>query len=214
MTLVPASHRRRIARRSSSTSPAPRSGRADAERVPQREFQAIRAHRAAGADGDGVRRLVPGLGHIPGHGKPVVGIDAGTGAPGQPVHLAASSPSARSCGSRRTWRGPEVISAGCTSCPRPGLWPARVRQLLDPWARACAVEDQGVLLAAAGRDREAIRSLEEALRQYDRLGRAGAWRAPADGCASSGCGAGTGRVSRGRPRSGPALPASSRPRPA
>ena len=43
-------------------------------------------------------------------------------------------------------------------------------QLPDPWARACAVEDQGVLLAAAGRDHEAIRSLEEALREYDRLG--------------------------------------------
>jgi DNA-binding CsgD family transcriptional regulator len=43
-------------------------------------------------------------------------------------------------------------------------------QLADPWARASAVEDQGVLLAAAGRDREAIRSLEEALREYDRLG--------------------------------------------
>jgi DNA-binding CsgD family transcriptional regulator len=43
-------------------------------------------------------------------------------------------------------------------------------QLPDPWARACAVEDQGVLLAAAGRDREAIRSLEEALREYGRLG--------------------------------------------
>ena len=43
-------------------------------------------------------------------------------------------------------------------------------ELPDPWARACAVEDQGVLLAAAGRDREAIRSLEEALREYDRLG--------------------------------------------
>ncbi|MFY9932793.1 MAG: LuxR C-terminal-related transcriptional regulator, partial [Streptosporangiaceae bacterium] len=43
-------------------------------------------------------------------------------------------------------------------------------QLPDPWARACALEDQGVLLAAAGRDREAIRSLEEALREYDRLG--------------------------------------------
>jgi DNA-binding CsgD family transcriptional regulator len=43
-------------------------------------------------------------------------------------------------------------------------------QLSDPWARACAVEDQGVLLAASGRDREAIRSLEEALREYDRLG--------------------------------------------
>ena len=42
-------------------------------------------------------------------------------------------------------------------------------ELPDPWARACAVQDQGVLLAAAGRDREAIRSLEEALREYDRL---------------------------------------------
>ena len=42
-------------------------------------------------------------------------------------------------------------------------------ELPDPWARACAVEDQGALLAAAGRDREAIRSLEEALREYDRL---------------------------------------------
>jgi DNA-binding CsgD family transcriptional regulator len=43
-------------------------------------------------------------------------------------------------------------------------------QLVDPWARACAVEDRGVLLAAAGRDREAIGSLEEALREYERLG--------------------------------------------
>jgi len=30
-------------------------------------------------------------------------------------------------------------------------------QLADSWARACAVEDQGVLLTAAGRDDEAIR---------------------------------------------------------
>ena len=43
-------------------------------------------------------------------------------------------------------------------------------QLADPWARACAVEDQGVLLAAAGRDDEAIRCLEEALMEYGRLG--------------------------------------------
>jgi DNA-binding CsgD family transcriptional regulator len=43
-------------------------------------------------------------------------------------------------------------------------------QLPDPWARVCALEDQGVLLAAAGRNLEAIRSLEEALREYDRLG--------------------------------------------
>jgi hypothetical protein len=78
--------------------------------VPQREFQAIRAHRAAGADGDGVRRLVPGLGHVPGHGKPVVGIDAGTGAPGQPVHPAGQFTVRQSCGSCRTWRGLETIS--------------------------------------------------------------------------------------------------------
>ena len=43
-------------------------------------------------------------------------------------------------------------------------------QLADPWARACAVEDQGVLLAAAGRDDEAIRCLEKALMEYGRLG--------------------------------------------
>jgi DNA-binding CsgD family transcriptional regulator len=43
-------------------------------------------------------------------------------------------------------------------------------QLADPWARACAVEDQGVLLAAAGRDDEAIRCLQEALVEYGRLG--------------------------------------------
>jgi DNA-binding CsgD family transcriptional regulator len=42
--------------------------------------------------------------------------------------------------------------------------------LADPWARACAVEDQGVLLAAAGRDDEAIRCLQEALVEYGRLG--------------------------------------------
>ncbi len=43
-------------------------------------------------------------------------------------------------------------------------------QLADPWARACAVEDQGALLAAAGRDDEAIRCLEAALMAYGRLG--------------------------------------------
>jgi hypothetical protein len=66
--------------------PAPYSVRADAERVPQREFQAVRPDRAAGADGDGLGRLVPGLGHVVSHGKPDVGIDGGTGAPGEPVH--------------------------------------------------------------------------------------------------------------------------------
>jgi DNA-binding CsgD family transcriptional regulator len=41
---------------------------------------------------------------------------------------------------------------------------------LDPWARSNAAEDYGVLLATAGRDREAISSLDEALREYTRLG--------------------------------------------
>jgi DNA-binding CsgD family transcriptional regulator len=40
---------------------------------------------------------------------------------------------------------------------------------LDPWARSNAAEDYGVLLAIAGRDREAISSLDEALREYTRL---------------------------------------------
>ena len=56
---------------------------ADAARMPQREFQAVRAYRAAGADGDGLGRLVPGLGHVVGHGKPVVRIDGRT-----PAHRA------------------------------------------------------------------------------------------------------------------------------
>src|ERR1700749_680876 len=61
---------------------------ADTARVPQREFQAVRAYRAAGAAGDGLSRLVPGLGHVVGYGKPVVRIDGRTGAPGLPVHPA------------------------------------------------------------------------------------------------------------------------------
>jgi hypothetical protein len=82
-------------------------------------------------------------------------------------------------------------------------------QLPDPWARACAMEDQGVLLAAAGRDREAIRSLEEASGSTTGSGRAGAWRAPADGCAASGLQR-RHWASEQRPRAGPALPTSSR----
>jgi tetratricopeptide (TPR) repeat protein len=82
------------------------------------------------------------------------------------------------------------------------------------WARACAVEDQGVLLAAAGRDDEAIRCLQEALVEYSSSERGEAWRVPAGGCASSGCDAGTGRVRQGPREAGPASPTSSRPRPA
>ena len=49
--------------------------RTDAERVPQRELQAVRPDLAAGADGDGPGGLVPGLGHVVTHGKPDVRID-------------------------------------------------------------------------------------------------------------------------------------------
>ena len=87
-------------------------------------------------------------------------------------------------------------------------------QLPDPWARACAVEDQGVLLAASGRDREAIRSLEEALREYDRLGARRGVARTRRRLRQLGVRRGTGRVSRGRPRAGPASLTSSRPRPA
>jgi DNA-binding CsgD family transcriptional regulator/antitoxin (DNA-binding transcriptional repressor) of toxin-antitoxin stability system len=43
-------------------------------------------------------------------------------------------------------------------------------QLPDPWIRSSATEDQGVLLARAGNGDEAARALEEALREYARLG--------------------------------------------
>ena len=43
-------------------------------------------------------------------------------------------------------------------------------QLPDPWIRSCAAEDQGVLLAKAGKGDEAARAFDEALREYARLG--------------------------------------------
>jgi DNA-binding CsgD family transcriptional regulator len=43
-------------------------------------------------------------------------------------------------------------------------------QLPDPWIRSCAAEDQGVLLAEAGKGDEAARAFDEALREYARLG--------------------------------------------
>jgi DNA-binding CsgD family transcriptional regulator len=43
-------------------------------------------------------------------------------------------------------------------------------QLPDPWIRSCATEDQGVLLAEAGKGDEAARAFDEALREYARLG--------------------------------------------
>jgi len=43
-------------------------------------------------------------------------------------------------------------------------------QLPDPWTRSCATEDQGVLLARAGRKDEAARAFDEALREYTQVG--------------------------------------------
>ena len=89
-------------------------------------------------------------------------------------------------------------------------------QLADPWARACAVEDQGVLLAAAGRDDEAIRCLEEASWSTAGSRRGGAWRDVARTCRrlrQLGVRRGTGRVREGRREAGPTSPTSSRPRP-
>ena len=47
-------------------------------------------------------------------------------------------------------------------------------QHMDPWARACAAEDHGTLLAAADRRREAVGALDEALQEYSKLGAKGA----------------------------------------
>jgi len=43
-------------------------------------------------------------------------------------------------------------------------------QLKDPWIRSCATEDQGVLLAEAGKGDEAARAFDEALREYTQVG--------------------------------------------
>ena len=42
-------------------------------------------------------------------------------------------------------------------------------QLPDPWIRSCATEDQGVLLAEAGKGDEAARAFDEALREYTQV---------------------------------------------
>lgn len=47
-------------------------------------------------------------------------------------------------------------------------------QHVDPWARACAAEDHGVLLAAEDKRREAAGVLDKALQEYTRLGAKGA----------------------------------------
>jgi DNA-binding CsgD family transcriptional regulator len=43
-------------------------------------------------------------------------------------------------------------------------------ELPDPWTRSCATEDQGVLLARAGKGAEAARAFDEAQGEYARLG--------------------------------------------
>ena len=203
MTLVPASHRRRTARRSSSTSPphtpcapTPNACRSESSRQSGRTGQraqtamacaawsrALATSRVTGNQSSGSTRE-------PAH-------RAGT--PGRPEHRSvlltdpASAPwlvrVALAAGDREqaarivtaigeVARGnPTLVFIRASAEHAEGLLASDVSllqhaatQLPDPWARACAVEDQGVLLAAAGRDREAIRSLEEALREYDRLG--------------------------------------------
>jgi len=81
-------------------------------------------------------------------------------------------------------------------------------QLPDPWARA------RWRTRACCWPRRAGTARRSAAWRSPSGSTTGSGRAPADGCAGSGCGARTGRVSRGRPRAGPALPTSSRPRPA
>src|SRR5262249_26482565 len=52
--------------------------------VPQRQLQALGTHRAAGADGDGRGRLVPGPGCVETDWEPFVGGKAAVSAPGVP----------------------------------------------------------------------------------------------------------------------------------
>src|SRR5580700_2399339 len=72
--------------------PAPHPVGADIERVPQRQFQAIRADRAAGADRDGAGGLVSRLRYVQGEGEPFVRLEARTGAPGLAVYPAGQFP--------------------------------------------------------------------------------------------------------------------------
>jgi hypothetical protein len=117
VTLVPASQARRIARRSSSTSPphtpcepTPNACRSESSRQSGRTGQ--RAQTAM-ACADWSRALAT---------SQVMGNQA-SGSTWELAHRAsrytrpASSRSVRSCGSGRTRRGLEAVSPGCTSCP-------------------------------------------------------------------------------------------------
>jgi hypothetical protein len=117
VTLVPASQGRRIARRSSSTSPPhtpyapmPNACRIDSSRQSGRTGQRAQTAMACAAS---FRALA----------TPRATGNQSSGSTAEPAHRAsrytrpASSPSVTSCGSRRTRRGLEAISTGCTSCP-------------------------------------------------------------------------------------------------
>jgi hypothetical protein len=117
VTLVPASQARRIARRSSSTSPPhtpcepmPNACRSESSRQSGRTGQRAQTAMACAAWS---RALAT---------SQVTGNQA-SGSTRELAHRAsrytrpASSRSVRSCGSRRTRRGLEAISPGCASCP-------------------------------------------------------------------------------------------------
>jgi hypothetical protein len=117
VTLVPASQARRIARRSSSTSPPhtpcepmPNACRSESSRQSGRTGQRAQTAMACAAWS---RALAT---------SQVMGNQA-SGSTRELAHRAsrytrpANSRSVRSCGSRRTRRGLEAISPGCTSCP-------------------------------------------------------------------------------------------------
>jgi hypothetical protein len=116
VTLVPASQARRIARRSSSTSPPhtpcepmPNACRSESSRQSGRTGQRAQTAMACAAWS---RALAT---------SQVMGNQA-SGSTRELAHRASrytrptSSRSVRSCGSRRTRRGLEAISPGCTSC--------------------------------------------------------------------------------------------------
>ena len=129
MTRVPASHRRRSARRSSSTSPphtpcapTPNACRSESSRQSGRTGQRAQTAMACAA-----WSLALATSRVTGNQS--------SGSTREPAHRAsrytrpASSPSVRSCGSRRTWHGFETISTWLhllpSGCPPAALRPAR-----------------------------------------------------------------------------------------
>lgn len=65
---------------------APHAMGAEPRVITEGKLEALRAHRTRIAHGDGVRRLNTRLCRVIGNGKPLVGIDGTTRAPGVPVH--------------------------------------------------------------------------------------------------------------------------------